>query len=358
MEDAKEFLIDAKKALIDVEEKKKEINVLKGKEATFTQTLNELNKTKDELIAKTIKEKKESIEKEYDERITNINNRIEEAKGKRDKEKKKNISILTEKETRVKKENNLFLNNEIKRVLKENKLPGFVNSKLYLSLFKCKTVGEGIRAFFWFLICFILIPFLLIFINRDASIWIKGAFVVVDILVFGGLWLIIENSVKVDDSILTQIRELRKDISDNEKEIKRITREISKSNKGEELFDYVEFDKEIEKGKEELIKAKEKQEEVIKEFSEKEINDITDRITNAADRDIGKVKAAIEKTKTELEKAQRTLENINEKINEKYATVIGKDNMNTVKIDKLIDIVNENADITIDEALNKMMGKK
>ena len=358
MEDIKEFLIDAKKALIDLEEKKKEINVLKGKEATFTQNLNELNKTKEDLIKKTIKERKENIEKEYSERITNINTKIDEAKEKREKEKKKNIAALTEKETRVKKENNLFLNNEIKRVLKENKLPNFVNSKFYLSLFKCKTVGEAVRAFFWFLICFILIPVLLIFINREASIWIKGAIVVIDILIFGGLWLIIENFVKVDDDILNQIRELRKDIRDNEKEINKITKDISKSNKGEELFDYAEFDKEIQKEKEELIKAKEKQEEAIKEFSEKEINEITERIEGAADRDISKVKAAIDKTKAELEKAQKTLENINSKINEKYATYIGHENMNTAKLDKLIDIVNENADITIEEALNKILGKK
>ena len=172
MESAKAFLVNAKKALIDVEEKKKDINVLKGKKATYEEKVAGLNKAKNEIIEKTIKERRQDLDKDFDDRFTNIKNRINEAKAKREKERKKNINMLIEKETNVKRNNNIFLQNEIKRILKEKKVSRLVNTKFYLSVFKASNIGEFLRALLWFLCCFVLVPVAIILYLRVQSIWV------------------------------------------------------------------------------------------------------------------------------------------------------------------------------------------
>lgn len=353
MESAKEFLVNAKKALIDVEEKKKDINLLKGKKATYEQKVAELNKAKDEIIEKTIKERRQDLDRDFDDRFTNIRNRISEAKNKREKERKKNISLLIEKETTTKRNNNIFLKNEIKRVLKENKVSGIVNTKFYLSVFKPSNIGEFLRALLYFVCCFVLIPFIIIFIYRGQSIWVKILIAIMNTFFFGCIYLLIDKFTKVDNETLKEIRELRKDIKDNLKEIKKISKTITKDN-DDSRFDYTVFDREIEQANMDMEKAKAKQKEAIENFETVVKKELQENIENAANKDIDLLKKELNKIEADLKKEQNKFESIKKQITETYEVYIGKGNMDTAKIDKLIDIVNENPEFTIEEAVIKL----
>ena len=354
MESAKEFLVNAKKVLIDVEEKKKDINLLKGKKATYEQKVAELTKVKEEIIEKTIKERKQDLDRDFDDRFTNINNRISEAKNKREKERKKNITLLIEKETNTKRKNNVFLKNEIKRVLRENKVSNIVNTKFYLSIFKPSNIGEYFRAIVYFICCFVLIPAFLIFnVWREQTVVIKILVGIGIVSFFGGVYLLIDKFVKVDDEILKEIRELRKDIKDNLKEIKKISKSIMKD-KDDSKFDYTVFDREIEQANMDMEKAKAKQKEAIENFETVVKKELQENIENAANKDIDLIKKELSKIETELKKEQSKLESIKKQIADEYEIYIGKANMDTAKIDKLIDIVNENPEFTIEEAVIKL----
>ena len=358
MESAKEFLVNAKKSLIDVEEKKKDINLLKGKKATYEQKVAELTKVKEEIIEKTIKERKQDLDRDFDDRFTNINNRISEAKNKREKERKKNITLLIEKETTTKRKNNVFLKNEIKRVLRENKVSSIVNTKFYLSIFKPSNIGEYFRAIVYFICCFVLIPLIIVLYpyTEQATKTVNSSKILLWIMVaafFGCIYLLIDKFVKVDDETLKEIRELRKDIKDNLKEIKKISKSIMKD-KDDSKFDYTVFDREIEQANMDMEKAKAKQKEAIENFETVVKKELQENIENAANKDIDLIKKELSKIETELKKEQSKLESIKKQIADEYEIYIGKANMDTAKIDKLIDIVNENPEFTIEEAVIKL----
>ena len=350
--EAKEFLINAKKALIDIEEKKKDINILKGKKTTYEEKVASLNKTKEEIIEKTIKERRQELERDFDDRFNNIKNRISEAKNKREKERKKNISILIEKETTEKRNNNIFLKNEIKKLLKENKISKIANTNFYLSIYKPTNFFDILRIILYILIFFIGIP-VIILVSPIKSQPVKILIIVGIVFFFGCIYLLIDKFVKVDEETVKELKELRKNIKDNKKEIKKITKKIN-NEKDDSNFDYTAYDREIEQANMDMEKTKKKYQETVDNFENVVKEELKTNIENAANKDIDLVKKEISKIETELEKEQNKFESITKQIRDTYEVRIGKANMDTTRIDKLIDIINENPEWTVEEAVIKL----
>ena len=113
---------------IKLDELKKSINTFKGKLTTLEEKKEKIEKETKELIAKTIYQKKQEIERSYDEVLREAEVRLKSVEKEKEVEKKKNLSKVVEQNTRGVREDNTYLQNEIKKVLKDTGLPGFVNS--------------------------------------------------------------------------------------------------------------------------------------------------------------------------------------------------------------------------------------
>lgn len=302
-----------------IESLKKEINELKGKITTFESKKGDLISKRDELISRTVLAKKDEIEKTYSEVIIEAEKRLEVSKKEKDTERKKNIQGLVDKNTKEVKLKIEFLNNEIKRVLKENKIPGFVNSEFYFTMWSPKNLWQILKGLF-FNILLMAIPTILVFLifkeklqlafpNKVFRIIIIACIYLAFIFVFALIWLMIDKMTKKKPEALKEIWELRKNIKDNKKEILKITKDTTEKTP-DEAFDYTKLDREIESGSIEVRNLKEKKKDAYETFSNITEEDIKKKITEDAKPAIEELEKEIESTKEILRTKQKEYDDL------------------------------------------------
>lgn len=310
---------------VEFDNLKKEINTLKGKLTTLENKKKDLEEASRDLIAKTVCKRKEDLEKSYDEVLREAEVRLKAAEKEKESERKKNLDKIIEKNTRSVRENNTYLKNEIKRVIKDNKLPSFVNTSFYMTIWNPTKISEVLCGFFAMIIV-LLIPTILSFVvykdklleffKNDILRYIAIAFIyLIVIFVFGGIWLMIEKITKKKPEAIKEIVELRRNISDNDKEIARITKETSR-NMVEDNYDYTKLDREIEAGKLEVENYKTKRKEALDNFINVTQDEITKSIELEANKEINIVNADIENVKAELSSMQTKYDEMKLKIAE------------------------------------------
>ena len=295
----------------ELEELKKNINILKGKITTLDNRKKELEKKAKDLIANTIYQKKKEIEKSYDEVIKEAEVRLKSVEKEKLDEKKKNLKLIIDKNTKSLRENNVYLINEIKRLLNDNGIPGFVNSEFYMTLWNPTNILDVMLNFFAVILVFA-IPSILSFVTfRDALVKafpnnavrfiIIALIYLAVIFVFALIWLLIDKLTKKNPNVLKEIIELRKNISDNKKEIAKITKSTSEEDLNDK-FDYTKLDREIEAGKLEVENYKSKRKEALDNFVNVTESEISKKIESEANKEISVLDTEIENVKTELSK--------------------------------------------------------
>ena len=302
-----------KAGTVELEEIKKTINTLKGKLTTLENKKAELEKDCKDLIAKTIYQKREEIEKSYNEVIKEAETRLKAVEKEKEIEKKKNLDKIVEQNTRGVRESNTYLNNEIKKVLKDNNLPGFVNSNFYMMLWNPTKIGDVIGVILTVIIL-LAIPSVLVFVvYKDALIvnypskFIRYIIIALIyfafIFIFGLIWLGIEKLTKKNQSVIDKVVELRKNIEENNNDIKRITRDTENSTTSDN-FDYTRLDREIETDRLEVENYRNKKKEAMDNFVNVTQDEITNKIEQDFNKEINIIIAEMENVKAELATAQ------------------------------------------------------
>ena len=297
----------------EIEELKKNLNTAKGKLTTLEEKKNDLKKSTDDLIAKTIYQKKQDIERSYSEVLKEAEQRLKATEKEKEEEKKNNLKKEVEHNTRSAKENNVFLNNEIKRILKENKLPSFINSTFYMSLWSPSNALEvfiGIIA----AILAMTIPTILTFgTYKDALLKtfpnnilryiIIAMIYLFFIFIFGLIWLIIDKWTKKKPDILKEIKEFRRNITDNKHLIKKIENDTHK-NIDDTKFDYTKLDRDIEAGKLEVENYRKKMKDALDNFVNVTEDEIAKNIEQESSKTMSILDNDIETTKKEISELQ------------------------------------------------------
>lgn len=297
----------------EIEELKKNLNTAKGKLTTLEEKKNDLKKSTNDLIAKTIYQKKQDIERSYSEVLKEAEQRLKATEKEKEEEKKNNLKKEVEHNTRSAKENNVFLNNEIKRILKENKLPSFINSTFYMSLWSPSNALEvfiGIIA----AILAMTIPTILTFgTYKDALLKtfpnnilryiIIAMIYLFFIFIFGLIWLIIDKWTKKKPDILKEIKEFRRNITDNKHLIKKIENDTHK-NIDDTKFDYTKLDRDIEAGKLEVENYRKKMKDALDNFVNVTEDEIAKNIEQESSKAMSILDNDIETTKKEISELQ------------------------------------------------------
>ncbi|MBQ2204949.1 MAG: hypothetical protein II411_03555 [Lachnospiraceae bacterium] len=297
----------------ELEGLKKQLNTLKGKITTFEAKKKELEKEARELINKTIYEKRRDIERSFGEVLLEAEQRLKAAEKEKADERKRNIKRLVDENTKSTKESNIYLNNEIKQILTENKLPGFVNSQIYMSMWHAKNPKQILIAAVCFLVL-LLVPTYICFVSKAESLkktfeldFLRGIVILliyfIFIFVYGLIWLLIDKKTKGNEEALNKIVEIRKNISDNKKEIAKISKE-TETNASDENFDYTSLDRNIENNKLEVEKYKKQKEDALKSFDEVTEKEIEARVMADANVAIKQIDKDITKMKKELTETQ------------------------------------------------------
>ena len=307
----------------ELEGLKKQLNTLKGKITTFEAKKKELEKEAQELINKTVYEKRRDIERSFGEVLLEAEQRLKAAEKEKADERKRNIKRLVDENTKSTKESNVYLNNEIKQILTDNKLPGFVNSEIYMSMWHAKNPKQILIAAVCFLVL-LLVPTYICFVSKAESLkktfeldFLRGIVILliyfIFIFVYGLIWLLIDKKTKGNEEALNKIVEIRKNISDNKKEIAKISKE-TETNASDENFDYTSLDRNIENNKLEVEKYKKQKEDALKSFDEVTEKEIEARVMADANVAIKQIDKDITKMKKELTETQNNHDDLKIKL--------------------------------------------
>lgn len=297
----------------ELEEIKKSINVLKGKVATLESKKKEIEKEAEGLVGQTIYERKKELERSYGEILKEAEQRLKTTEKEKQEERKKNIDNLVHQSTKTVKENNTYLKNQIKNIIKENKLPFFVDSDFYMCLWNPSDTKEkviGIVA----MVLTLIIPTIIISVSKENLIKAFPntvfRYLIIILIYFGvifivgGVWLLVDKLTKKNVDALKEIKEIRKNISDNNKEIIKITKEVNKE-AADEKFDYTKLDRAIEAGKIEVENYRKRKEDAINNFESHTVEDIKERAKIEVEKKTKTIVNEIEKVKEEISELQK-----------------------------------------------------
>ena len=318
-------MVEEKTLNPELEELKKQINVLKGKVSTLDAKKKEIKKEAEESIGKAIYEKKKEIERSYSEVLKEAEQRLKSKEKEKEDERKKNINRIVDENTKEIKEDNTYLKNHIKNILNENKIPGFVNSDFYMGIWCPSTIKEWIIGILTVIIV-LLIPTIIVFVVSNDNLIVAFPNVVLRniiialiyfgvIFIFGIIWLVVDKLTKKNDNVIKDIKELRKNVEDNLKKIKKITQDTFKE-MTDDKFDYTKIDREIEAGKIEVEKYKKKKEDAINHFE----NDTINKIREKAKAEIAKRTKPIDK---EIEQVKSEIDSMQKKYDELRLSLVG-----------------------------------
>lgn len=301
-------------------------------------------------IEKTVNEERKKAVSEEENIINTGNKRLKDVKNEREKAKDRGIKNRIENETHTLVEENRDLHRTIRKNLKENGLPAYCDTKWFYTIYCTQGGMEWLVKLAVFAICLIVIPGIVVSIVNPwwflkIILWV--IVMVVFIVIYMTIYLLTKDK---DNGVLEDVRTERYKISDNEKNIRKIKRDI-KTDNDESYYNLEEFDSETLELQEKIAEAIEVKNEKLREFEENKKSVIIDEV-NAKHFDIiENKKDEINKKAEEYQKAIKLYNESSTLISEKYEKYLTKQYTNKLSVQKMIEFIQNGQAENVEQAL-------
>ncbi|MCI8514617.1 MAG: hypothetical protein HFI93_08365 [Lachnospiraceae bacterium] len=352
------FLEEAKAALKIVNEEKIRIQSLEIESKKLEKALKDEKKAQTDLIKLTLKKRKEELAATYDGELTKTGDKIRKEKSRREKAISQGKKARAKAETEELRKQNQQLNQEAKRMFKKEHLPTFCNSTLYYSLFFAKGAKELLVMFLTFLIVFLALPFGVYYLLPAKGIGTIILVYVVDILVFGGSFIIISEKTKMTHpSAIKQGRNYRDAILANKKKIRKIEKSIARDDNNS-YYDLEEYDEKLDKLSLDYEEISGQKKEALENFEKVTRKVITDEIIANAQERMDSLSAKSIQVEKELKAAESHAREASLSFTDAYGAYIDKEYWQQEKLDQLIEILKNGEAKSITEAQTIYKTKK
>ena len=330
----------AKQLLNDLDEAEKDKTRLTGELKQSEKAYSSMEKSVAEGITTALKKKKEEIAATYDRELSQYQDQIDVCKTERAKAKANAIAQRIQQ-----------LEAQIELKFKENKVPVVCKKRAISMLFFPKNsrdwtidilVGVG-------LIFFIPLFFSLAISNRLVLAF--TFFVYVGALFTVYLYLLHKYMLKFA-GVNEEVEELRKQIRINNKNKQLMTNRIKKS-QDETGYNLGSFDDKITSIQQVMQNTVEKRQEALENFESEIRHQITADITAANKDELLGLQQEFESKRQELSDKKEEIEQIEKQLKEEYEPVFGKDLLYKQRLNKFDSFCQENADLSLEEALTQ-----
>lgn len=341
----------AKQLLNDLDEAEKDKTRLTGELKQSEKAYSSMEKSVAEGITTALKKKKEEIAATYDRELSQYQDQIDVCKTERAKAKANAIAQRIQVETAPLNQQNQQLEAQIELKFKENKVPVVCKKRAISMLFFPKNsrdwtidilVGVG-------LIFFIPLFFSLAISNRLVLAF--TFFVYVGALFTVYLYLLHKYMLKFA-GVNEEVEELRKQIRINNKNKQLMTNRIKKS-QDETGYNLGSFDDKITGIQQVMQNTVEKRQEALENFESEIRHQITADITAANKDELLGLQQEFESKRQELSDKKEEIEQIENQLKEEYEPVFGKDLLYKQRLNKFDSFCQENADLSLEEALTQ-----
>lgn len=323
----KEYLEKGLELVTREKEIKEELNTLSRAKQVKEEKYKSLEKTKDDVIDEKTKEAQKEISRTYNEMLYQADTKVKNAESEKQKRKSALEKQRIEKDTKVYVEDNDRIKDIIKQKLKNYKLPWFVNTNLYYSLFMPRTFKEIITLIITLILVFGVLPLgLYAYLGKKLEFQNPILLIVIyiaDIALFGCLYMLIYNkTVDKHKGELEEIHLFRKDMQENKKKIKKTTNKI-KNDKDETNYDLADVDAKIRSAKKELDETQDKKLKALRQFEESIKYNITKEVEKASCADIIQARKELDDAHKQYDELDKELNQIQQTLATDYAPYMG-----------------------------------
>lgn len=358
-----DYLYQVQTDLEAVDQLKRELAEYNNQERSLKRAIATEEKSIQDEIAQTIRQRKTAIEKAYDDQIDANKSKVKSVRVKRDKAKSKRIDERVSMETADLTEENRQLQVEMKTLFKAQHVPGFCLSGFYYSLFMTKRVSEFLTLIATLLVTYIGIPALMyflsynVFFKESKNVTLLCTLVVSGTLfLFGIIYVVMLNTVKLRHyDTLREGRSIIDKIAANKRQMRAIRNTINKD-KDESVYGLDAYDEKLAELDEELERISAEKKEAMTQFESETKQLLTNEVN---DRRLGYVEQMQEEVET-VEKQIALLEddikNSDLAITSNYGAVLGKDFCTTAKVADLISLMEDGTAETVSEAIAAYRG--
>jgi hypothetical protein len=276
---------------------------------------------------------------------------MKKIKEKRDRKKDVKMSERINLETASLKSENNNRKIEIKALLGQKRIPSLCNTKLFFALYAPSCFTDFLIILISIILILLLLPCGIYFlILPQEKILYLILIYVVTVLVFGGLYLVIDNFTKEKHpEEIKQIKLIRQDIRANKRKIAIIKKKIKKD-RDESSYGLQNFDEEIAKLEQEAADTLNQKKTALDTFDHTTKEIIASEIRQVNEEKLSGLKGEYDKASAELKKTGDQIKALTIKIASEYEPIIGKDLMTLERLDSLINIIQAGNAATISEA--------
>lgn len=254
---------------------------------------------------------------EEDRIISDNNKKIREVKSDRSRAKDKRVKDRIENETHGLTEENRDLHRLIRKNFKENNLPSYCDTRWFYALYCTQGGSEWLVKILLFIIGLIVIPWIVVELVNPwwfLKIILWAILMVIFIAVYMTIYLLTKDR---DTGILEEMRSNRYKILDNEKEIRKIKKNI-KADTDESCYNLEEFDEEINALQSNIEQTTKARNEKLKDFEENKRQQIIDKINEAHADTIKNIKVAIDDKMNEYKGLSDKAKELQQSVTENY----------------------------------------
>ena len=353
IENPQAFLDDAKNAIAEYQNVSAELTKIKESEKQLSASLDKLRKEIDDKTKKTLRQRGEDLTATYDRQITQIEARLKKSQADREKAKQEGVKGRIKNETEPLKIENKELRRQITAVMKKDNAPRFYSTNIFYTLFHPSGLGELLCFLFVFIVIFALLPFGVYFLIPNHQILHLFVIYLIDILLFGGIYVAIMNISGRHAGAVRQGRDIKNRIRKNKKNIKKKEKSIRKDS-DEAGYNLETFDDEIAKIQQERSDIISQKQSAQNTFDTVTRNIIIDEIETAAKPKLDEITLAFSNAVN-----QRSLLETKEKeqalnLSRNYEQYLGKAHMNAEAIDKIKALVESGEASSVIDAVTKL----
>ena len=350
------FLAEARDALDSLTCDQNTLETLVSKEASQKREFETLRKSVEENISQTTRKRREEIGANYDDEIAKAQERLKRARARREKEKHRGMKERIAEETKTLKDANRSLKVQLHTLFQQSSVPSFCRTTLYYALYYPRSGKEILTCIALLLVCFAAIPagiYRLAIPQTVRASWHLIVIYLIDIIVFGGLYLAINGTKVRYKETLEKGRRIKNEFNANEKKIRAITKAIQKD-RNEELYDLERFDDEIAAVEEELSEIAGKKKDALETFESVTKHLIADEIrANTQDR-MDEMKRACEDANRRVRELEKRVKEESIQITDYYGQYLGREFLQSDRIAELSKLIRSGQASNLTEAMQKL----
>ena len=313
-------------------EEKKEL------ESSEKQVKKDLQKKEEQIsdeIEKVIKKRRQQLEESFDENIDQAESKLKDVESNKGKKKKKAMQKRIQIETRDCRELEQALKLDKKKLIKEKKIPPALVNPYFFAIYFPRRLGDYLIIIFSMIIAFFLIPFgvYTLFLKNMGPLYLALCYLGV-IIIFGGLYLVVNKSKYKHLQGLKEIKALNNQIRDSKKQEKKIKKNIKKD-KDESQYNLHDFDEKISSSNEMISSYFEQKKNALLEFDQTTAEDIKKQIQVENQEALDTLKADYKKIKEKKEDLVKKCNDLSMDLSTNYESYLGKSFMTSEKLDAM-----------------------